>query len=160
VDDEDAAAAKVKELFAALADASGDGGSSDTTSAKLLSAPLKLAEATVDPTADIFAIGKKAKREGHKKGKTAQAMDERKQRRLEKEEQRQAAAKIKQFEKVQQQMVELELELKQCQIDAVKKRHSEGAFKGTIEVPLFSLPNPGGGADLLESASFTLERGS
>ena len=42
---------------------------------------------------------------------------------------------------------------------AVKLRAKNGAYMGAIDAKEFSLPNPGGGQDLLEEANFTLVRG-
>uniref|UniRef100_A0A7S3TKC4 ABC transporter domain-containing protein n=1 Tax=Emiliania huxleyi TaxID=2903 RepID=A0A7S3TKC4_EMIHU len=42
---------------------------------------------------------------------------------------------------------------------AVELRAKQGAYTGAVEAKPFSLPNPGGGRDLLEKASFTLVRG-
>ena len=42
---------------------------------------------------------------------------------------------------------------------AVTLRRKHGAYTGSVEARGFSLPNPGGGRDLLESAAFTLVRG-
>lgn len=42
---------------------------------------------------------------------------------------------------------------------AVTLRAANGAYTGAVEAKPFALPNPGGGRDLLENASFTLVRG-
>ena len=43
--------------------------------------------------------------------------------------------------------------------DAVGLRRQKGAFTGAVEAQPFDLPNPGGGTNLLEGATFTLVRG-
>ena len=56
-------------------------------------------------------------------------------------------------------MEELDRELEEARVKAARARSVEGAFKGAIEASSFTLPNPGGGAPLLENASFTMVRG-
>lgn len=62
-------------------------------------------------------------------------------------------------ERVEATRRELEGELEAARIAAVHARWKEGAYKGAIEAKDFCLPNPGGGPELLEDASFTLVRG-
>ena len=52
-------------------------------------------------------------------------------------------------ERVQREQAELETELEAARVEAVRRRNLEGAHLGQIEAPEFSLPNPGGGPDLL-----------
>ena len=52
-----------------------------------------------------------------------------------------------------------EAALQNAVTNAVKLRRKLGAFTGAVEAKSFSLPNPGGGPELLENASFTLTRG-
>ena len=52
-----------------------------------------------------------------------------------------------------------EAALQNAVTNAVKLRRQLGAFTGAVEAKSFSLPNPGGGRELLENASFTLTRG-
>lgn len=54
---------------------------------------------------------------------------------------------------------ELEQEIEAAKLLAAKARSEQGAFNGVIEASDFTLPNPGGGAPLLEKASVTLVRG-
>jgi ATP-binding cassette, subfamily F, member 3 len=54
---------------------------------------------------------------------------------------------------------ELEQELEDARVNAARVRSLEGAYKGALECTDFTLPNPGGGMPLLESASCTLVRG-
>ena len=46
-----------------------------------------------------------------------------------------------------------------ARVKACRARWARGAHKGAIEAKNFSLPNPGGGVDLVEDAAFTLVRG-
>ena len=46
-----------------------------------------------------------------------------------------------------------------ARVRACRARWARGAHKGAIEAKSFSLPNPGGGVDLVEDAAFTLVRG-
>eukprot|EP00966_Prymnesium_polylepis_P120679 2788468-Prymnesium_polylepis.1 len=62
-------------------------------------------------------------------------------------------------ERVQREQAELDAELEEARVKAVRLRNAEGAYLGQIEAPTFSLSNPGGGPDLLERASYTLQRG-
>ena len=62
-------------------------------------------------------------------------------------------------ERVQREQRELDDELEAARVEAVRRRNLEGAHLGHIEAPTFSLPNPGGGPDLIERASYTLQRG-
>jgi len=57
------------------------------------------------------------------------------------------------------QAKQLEGEVEAARVNAVKLRSKKGAFNGTIEVGPFSLPNPGGGLDLLENVSFNMSPG-
>jgi ATP-binding cassette subfamily F protein 3 len=62
-------------------------------------------------------------------------------------------------EKVKRDQALLDEELEMARVNAVRVRNEEGAYLGQIDAPAFTLPNPGGGPDLLESASFTMQRG-
>ena len=68
-------------------------------------------------------------------------------------------AKETKAEKVLREAAELDLELEEARIAAVRLRTEKGAYMGPIESGTFSLSNPGGGPDLLERASYTLQRG-
>ena len=61
-------------------------------------------------------------------------------------------------EKVRQDQELLDQELEEARTTQSVAR-AEGAYLGQIEAPSFSLSNPGGGPDLLERASYTLQRG-
>ena len=63
------------------------------------------------------------------------------------------------YERVRKQQEEMERALEAAKERAVQLRAAEGAYLGAVESKPFSLPNPGGGPDLLENASFTLVRG-
>mmetsp|Transcript_45982 Transcript_45982/g.148111 ORF Transcript_45982/g.148111 Transcript_45982/m.148111 type:complete len:372 (+) Transcript_45982:140-1255(+) len=62
-------------------------------------------------------------------------------------------------DKVKREQALLDEELEAARIGAVRIRNAEGAFLGQLEAREFSMPNPGGGPDLLEKASYTLQRG-
>merc|ERR1711871_32797 len=53
----------------------------------------------------------------------------------------------------------MEAELLDARIQTAKVRNEEGAYNGAIEATSFTLPNPGGGAPLLQDASCTQIRG-
>ena len=56
-------------------------------------------------------------------------------------------------------MLEQRKELRDAQERSVRSRWKIGAYKGAVEAKDFSLANPGGGPDLLEEGSFSLQRG-
>ena len=62
-------------------------------------------------------------------------------------------------DKVLREAALLDQELEEARVRAVRLRNAEGAYLGQIEATGFSLANPGGGPDLLERASYTLQRG-
>ena len=86
-----------------------------------------------------------------------EAMDERKKRKAQREEERRATRKA--HDKVAEQRAREEALLEEARVAAVRLRRERGAYLGAVEAKPFSLPNPGGGADLLEGATFTLQRG-
>mmetsp|Transcript_28411 Transcript_28411/g.36747 ORF Transcript_28411/g.36747 Transcript_28411/m.36747 type:complete len:806 (-) Transcript_28411:246-2663(-) len=67
--------------------------------------------------------------------------------------------KLSALSRVEQQKEDLEIELEEAKIKAATSRNLLGAYKGAIEASSFTLPNPGGGANLLEDAACTLVRG-
>lgn len=54
------------------------------------------------------------------------------------------------------QIAEIEGELREARVAAVKARARLGAYKGSLDAKAFTLPNPGGGAPLLEDAACRL----
>lgn len=60
------------------------------------------------------------------------------------------------FEQAQHQARELEDELHAARIAAIQARTKMGAYKGALDAPSFTLPNPGGGQPLLEDAACRL----
>jgi len=57
------------------------------------------------------------------------------------------------------QSAELDVEVARARERAVKLRWDKGAYNGSLEIGPLTLPNPGGGLDLLEDCSFTLVPG-
>ena len=177
VEDEADAEAKSKALFAALREASGgdagggDGGGGDASGAAgaagddgdddapaLLNAgaPVKIGAVKLE-SEESKGGDADADAKASKKGsaiKDAKALE-----RQAKKDAKDAAAKAKKYEKARQQMMELEAELVAARETAVRLRQEQGAHLGAIEAAAFSLPNPGGGPDLIENASFNLVRG-
>jgi len=76
-----------------------------------------------------------------------------------KEEVKAAKAQQKKAEAATAQSAELDAEVEAAREKAVKLRSSKGSFNGAIEMGPLTLPNPGGGLDLLEEASFTMTQG-
>jgi len=65
----------------------------------------------------------------------------------------------KKAEQVAAHAAELEAELEAAREAAIKLRATKGSYQGSMEIGPLTLPNPGGGLDLLEDASFTLTPG-
>lgn len=57
------------------------------------------------------------------------------------------------------QSAELDVEVNAAREKAVKMRWAKGSYNGSLEIGPLTLPNPGGGLDLLEDCSFTLVPG-
>ena len=57
------------------------------------------------------------------------------------------------------QALEIEAELRDARIAAVKARTKLGAYKGALDAASFTLPNPGGGTPLLEDAACRMQWG-
>eukprot|EP00930_Biecheleria_cincta_P019325 TRINITY_DN14776_c0_g1_i2.p1 TRINITY_DN14776_c0_g1~~TRINITY_DN14776_c0_g1_i2.p1 ORF type:complete len:729 (+),score=166.40 TRINITY_DN14776_c0_g1_i2:30-2216(+) len=70
-----------------------------------------------------------------------------------------AKAAQKRAEQAQKQSEELDEEVEAAREKAVRLRSTQGAYNGSIELGPLTLPNPGGGPDLLEDASFTMTWG-
>lgn len=65
----------------------------------------------------------------------------------------------KKAESAAAQSAELDAEVEDARMNAVKLRWAKGSFNGAVEVGPLTLPNPGGGPDLLEQCSFTMVQG-
>jgi len=63
------------------------------------------------------------------------------------------------LERVAKEKAAVEAELQAAREASAKSRTELGAYKGALEATSFTLPNPGGGANLLEDAACTLVRG-
>ena len=62
-------------------------------------------------------------------------------------------------EKALAQAMEIDQELSDARIAAVKARRKMGSFRGALDAKDFTLPNPGGGQPLLEDAACTMAWG-
>ena len=62
-------------------------------------------------------------------------------------------------ERLLREQAELDADLHAAREAAVRLRAAQGAYLGPIDAHNFSMANPGGGPDLLERASFSLQRG-
>eukprot|EP00931_Biecheleriopsis_adriatica_P106298 TRINITY_DN80778_c0_g1_i1.p1 TRINITY_DN80778_c0_g1~~TRINITY_DN80778_c0_g1_i1.p1 ORF type:complete len:732 (-),score=222.01 TRINITY_DN80778_c0_g1_i1:129-2324(-) len=71
------------------------------------------------------------------------------------------AAKLQQkkAEAATAQSAELDAEVEAAREKAIRLRSTKGSFNGAIELGPLTLPNPGGGLDLLEQACFTIVQG-
>lgn len=65
----------------------------------------------------------------------------------------------KKAEAATMQAAELDREVEMAREEAVRLRFTQGPFNGHIEVGPLTLPNPGGGADLLDDCCFTMAPG-
>lgn len=63
------------------------------------------------------------------------------------------------YDQAQAQALEVEQELWQARVNAIHARSKLGAYKGALDAPSFTLPNPGGGQPLLEDAACRLNWG-
>ncbi|CAE8666632.1 unnamed protein product [Polarella glacialis] len=70
-----------------------------------------------------------------------------------------AKAQARKVEVARVEAEQLDKELDGAKAKAVKLRQTKGPFKGTIEIGPLTLPNPGGGLDLLADASFVMTPG-
>lgn len=66
---------------------------------------------------------------------------------------------LSEVDRVQLQEKEIDAELEAARVTTARVRSMEGAYNGALEAASFTLPNPGGGAPLLENAAMTLVRG-
>ena len=86
-----------------------------------------------------------------------EALGDRKKRKAEREAERRATKAA--YQRILTQQAAEEEALQDALTRAVQLRRQHGAYTGSVEAKPFSLSNPGGGRDLLESAAFTLVRG-
>ena len=151
---EGAATAKVGELFSSLrstSDERADNASSEALP-KLLSSKTSLA----DQDAKLF-------REEDDSGlggrlvDISEALTNRKKRKAELEAEKRATKAH--YQRIVAQRAAEEEALEAALTQAVTLRRQRGAYTGSVEAKPFVLPNPGGGRDLLENATFTLVRG-
>ena len=150
--DEDAATAKVTELFASLSAATPDDPATLQTELKILDATVKMSagDERLFREKDDSGLG----------GRLVdidEALSTRKKRKAEREAELKATRNA--YQRILVQRAAEEAALQKAVTDAVKLRRQLGAYTGAVEAKAFSLPNPGGGRDLLENASFTLVRG-
>ena len=127
--------------------------SDDAPAVKLMDAPLKLDEG--DDVGNIFKEDESGL--GGRLVDIGEAVDTRKKRKAQAEAERRATKAH--YERIVLQRKAEEEALSAAAENAVTLRRKIGAYTGSIESKGFSLPNPGGGRDLLENASFTLVRG-
>jgi len=149
VETEEAAEARVAELFAAL------GGGAEPAPAE---APTNATPAKLESAVKIGGgLQEEAASEWNADFGKMELNDV-----LEKKKAKRVAARKatrEAYERVRKQQEEMEKALEAAKERAVQLRAAEGAYLGAVESKPFSLPNPGGGPDLLENASFTLVRG-
>ena len=154
VETEDEATEQCRKLLAALAPVTAQVVDiSDNAVPKLLSKATKMS--AMDGGEAAF---KEAGTElGGRLVSVEEALDNRKKRKAAQEAERNATKAA--YLRILAQRQAEEVALQDAMTQAVKLRRQLGAFTGSVEARPFSLPNPGGGRDLLESATFTLVRG-
>jgi len=155
IEDEDEALVKAKELLSRVCSSGND---TATTSSNV---PQKLSEETrkmtlkLDDTLVIDDANTKVNK-NTLIGQEPVAAAEKSVKQAKKQEKKSKFAKPSAFEQSEQQALELEAELTQARIAAVKARSKMGAYKGALDAKAFTLANPGGGQPLLEDAACRL----
>ena len=86
-----------------------------------------------------------------------EAVGTRKKRKADRDAERRATKCM--YVRIVAQREEEDAQLQAALAAAVTLRRQKGAYTGAVESKLFSLPNPGGGTNLLDSASFTMVQG-
>ena len=148
---EEAALAKCKELFAEL-------GVNKKVVDVSDSLPKMLASKTSMADADQHLFREKDDSGlGGRLVDIDEALDKRKKRKAEREAELRATRNM--YTRIQAQRAAEEAALQNAVNNAVALRRQVGAYTGAVEAKPFQLPNPGGGRDLLENATFTLVRG-
>ena len=150
--DEGSAIAKCTELFGEL------GLTGAAPAAPESDEPLKLLSKTTTMAEDAGKLFRGDESGlGGKLVDISEALDDRKKRKAALEAERRATKAA--YTRILAQRAEEEAALQDALTTAVTLRAQRGAFTGAVEAKPFSLPNPGGGRDLLENATFTLLRG-
>jgi ATP-binding cassette subfamily F protein 3 len=122
-------------------------------------------EETPSPAAEAEASSSAAKMEADTQRKTDKlaariaARDARDARAAKKGKGKKKNAKQTPLEQATAQALEIDAELHEARIAAVRARTQLGAYRGALEAAEFTLPNPGGGRPLLEDAACTLVSG-
>ena len=148
---EEAALAKCKELFAEL-------GVNKKVVDVSDSLPKMLASKTSMADADQHLFREKDDSGlGGRLVDIDEALNKRKKRKAEREAELRATQNM--YTRIQAQRAAEEAALQNAVNNAVALRREVGAYTGAVEAKPFQLPNPGGGRDLLENATFTLVRG-
>lgn len=143
VEDEDEALAKAKQLIEKIG-GGGDAAASDEPqklSDDVKKMTLSLQDTATSTSEPTVATNKNTLIEDHQTIKTS------KKNKAKKSNTHSA------FEQAEQQALELEEELRAARISAVQARTKMGSYKGALDAPCFTLPNPGGGQPLLEDAA-------
>eukprot|EP00977_Amphora_coffeiformis_P000827 scaffold178_cov163-Amphora_coffeaeformis.AAC.1 len=91
--------------------------------------------------------------EENKAAKTAKRKDEKA---AKKEERNRKAGKLSAVEQAEADRLQVDAELAEARVRAIRARTELGAFKGALDAKSFTLPNPGGGQPLLEDAACRL----
>jgi ATP-binding cassette subfamily F protein 3 len=160
--DEASSEAKARALVAAIspsAEAAGGAGDGRAAGGLASSAAPKLLEESVTLAkvgGELFKQPEDYELGGRLVG-IDEAMEDRKKRKAAREEERRATRRM--YDKVAAQRAREDELLAAARVAAVRLRRERGAYLGAVEAKPFSMPNPGGGPDLLENASFTLQRG-
>lgn len=155
---EEEAAGKARELIGAIypagCAAGGGAAGGGSTAPRLLSASVNLSVG--GDGAQLFKEAEEYELGGRLVG-LAEAMEERKKRKAAREEEKRDTRRA--HDKVAAQRLAEDASLEAARVEAVRLRRAHGAYLGAVEARPFSMPNPGGGPDLLENASFTMQRG-
>jgi len=130
---------------------SAGGGAGSLTTTKLLAKPM--AALTLEPPPAPIKTTAAAKSIAKPKSEKLAMKEAAKAARLAKKK---TKGKMTPADKAVAQAMEIDKELHDARIAAVKARRTLGSYKGALEAKEFTLPNPGGGQPLLEDAACTL----
>mmetsp|Transcript_30482 Transcript_30482/g.73134 ORF Transcript_30482/g.73134 Transcript_30482/m.73134 type:complete len:749 (-) Transcript_30482:30-2276(-) len=153
VEDEEEAMVKAKQLIDQLSN-SGGGGAAAAASKE----PQKLSENVKKMTLSLGDVAALVEDEPKAKSTTNTLITEETNTTASKNKKRDnpKSKKPSEYQQAQQQALEVETELHAARIAAVQARTKMGAYKGALDAPSFTLPNPGGGQPLLEDAACRL----
>jgi len=88
--------------------------------------------------------------------KAAKTVKRKEEKAAKKEERNRKEGKLSAVEQAEADRVQVDNELAEARVRAIRARTALGAYKGSLDAKSFTLPNPGGGQPLLEDATCRL----